>query len=143
MYKKILVALENSSADQTLIPHITQLAKLHGSTLILMHVADGWAARFYDELLLKESEEMKKDRAYLEETAATLRNQGLKVNTLLAHGDPPQEILNIANKEACDLIAMTSHGHRFIADMIYGSTIEKVRHEASVPILVLKAQADL
>lgn len=140
MYKKILVALENSSADQTLIPHIAKLAQFHGSTLILLHVADGWAARFYDELLLRESEEMRKDKQYLEESAEKLRNQGLTVLTHLAHGDPPQEILNIANKEACDLIAMTSHGHRFIADMIYGSTIEEVRHEASIPILVLKAQ---
>lgn len=138
MYKKILVALENSIADQTLLPHISELAQVLHSQLLLVHVAEGWAARFYDELQLKESEEMIKNRQYLEEVAKQLRKKGLTVSTYLALGNPPEEIINAAEKENCDLIAMTSHGHRFIADILYGSTIEEVRHQSSLPLLVVK-----
>ena len=138
MYKKILVALENSVADQTLLPHITELAKFHKSHLFLVHVADGWVARHYDDMLLNESEEMIKDRQYLKETAENLKLTGLEVSTHLALGDPPKEILTLAEKESCDLIAMTSHGHRFFADIFYGSTIEEVRHESLIPLLIVK-----
>jgi len=140
MYRKILVALENSRADATLLPHVKQLAQRLGSELLLMHVADGWVARHFDRLKLAESDEMKADRAYLEQTAARLRAEGLSVTTQLALGDPPAEILKTAESEQCDLIAMTSHGHRLIGDIIYGSTIEEVRHKASVPILVVRAE---
>lgn len=138
MYKKILVALENSIADQTLLPHITELAKILKSHLLLVHVADGWVARHYDDMLLNESEEMVKDRQYLKETAKNLKLSGLEVSTHLALGDPPKEILILAEKEGCDLIAMTSHGHRFFADIFYGSTIEEVRHKSSIPLLIVK-----
>ncbi len=138
MYNKILVALDTSSADNSLIPHIAELARLHQSELLLVHVAEGWVARNYDDLGLKESEEMVKDREYLEKTAANLRGIGLKVKTHLALGDPPEEILKIAEQERCDLIAMTSHGHRFFADIFFGSTIEEVRHKAHIPLLVIK-----
>src|SRR5438128_7622280 len=65
MYRKILVALENSHADETLLPHVAGLAKLHGSGLLLVHVADGFVARNYEQLGLAESREMKEDRVYL------------------------------------------------------------------------------
>lgn len=138
MYKKILVALENSVADQSLLPHIKELAKIHKSHLFLVHVAEGWAARHYDEMLLKESEEMIKDRQYLVETATNLKAEGLQVSAHLALGDPPEEILRLAESEHCDLIAMTSHGHRFFADIFLGSTIEEVRHKSSIPLLIVK-----
>lgn len=138
MYKKILVALENSSTDKSLIEHITKLAKIHGSHLLLVHVADGWVARNYDALMLKKSEEMVEDKKYLEKTAELMRSQGLEVSSFLARGEPSEEILTIGVKEKCDLIAMTSHGHRFLADLVFGSTIEDVRHKTSIPILVVK-----
>ena len=139
MYQKILVALENSQADQTLLPHIGELAKLHGSDLLLVHVADGFAARNYDQLKLAESEEMKSDRAYLENSASTLRQRGLKVDTLLALGDPAEGILKAAEDRQCDLIAMTAHGHRLLGDLFFGSTINEVRHKARVPVLLVRA----
>lgn len=138
MYKKILVALENSPADQSLLPHIEKLAQILHSQLLLVHVAEGWAARHYDELVLKDSEEMIQDRNYLEKEAQKLRSRGLEVGTYLARGEPSQEILSTASREGCDLIAMTSHGHRFLADLFLGSTIEEVRHASSIPILVVK-----
>ncbi len=139
MYQRILVALENSRSDQALLPHVEKLAALLHSELLLVHVADGWAARNFDRLKLAESEEMKADRAYLEETASKLRAVGLQVRVHLALGDPPAEILKAADTEKCDLIAMTTHGHRLIGDIIYGSTIEHVRHKATVPLLVVRA----
>jgi len=140
MYKKILVALENGPADQTILPHIAELAERFGSNLLLLHVADGWAARNFNKLELSESEEMKDDRVYLEKTASALRLQNLSVTTQLALGDPPAEILRIADAEHCDLIAMTSHGHRFFGDLFHGSTITQVRHHTSIPLLVLRAE---
>ena len=139
MYKRILVALENGRADEALLPHIAQLARQLGSELLLVHVADGFAARNFDQLKLNESEEMRTDRAYLDSAAATLRAQGLVVQTLLALGNPPNEILKTAESRQCDLIAMTSHGHKLIGDIFLGSTIEKVRHNTNVPILVVRA----
>jgi manganese transport protein len=141
VYSKILVALENSRADQSLLPHITQLAGLLNSQLLLLHVADGWVARNFDMLKLAESEEMKSDRRYLDEIAESLRMAGLTVEVRLALGDPPKEILKIAADEGCDLIAMTTHGHRLIGDLLHGSTIHEVRHRATIPVLLVRASS--
>ena len=140
MYRKILVALENSRADESLLPHITQLARLHGSALLLIHVADGWVARNFDQLKLTESEEMKADQSYLDKVAIAMRGEGLEVSTHLALGDPPSEILKTAGREHCDLIAMTTHGHRLLGDLIFGSTISHVRHRAQIPVLLVRAE---
>ena len=139
MYRKILVALENGPADDTLLPHVAALAKQLGSELLLLHVADGFAARNFDQLKLAESEEMNADLQYLEAAAARLRGDNLTVRVHLALGDPPAQILKTAEREHCDLIAMASHGHRFVGDMIYGSTIHKVRHQTSIPVLLVRA----
>jgi nucleotide-binding universal stress UspA family protein len=140
MYKKILVTLENSPADRALLPHVADLAAHFGSEILLVHVADGFAARCFDQLILNESEEMKEDRAYLEKIAGHLRERKLSVHTQLAMGNPPTEILRIANAEKCDLIAMTSHGHRFWGDLFHGSTITEVRHSTTIPMLILRAK---
>ncbi len=140
MYRKILVALENSKADASLLTHIEQLGEYFHSELLLVHVADGWVARNFNQLKLAESDEMKEDRRYLESTAAKLRDIGLKVSVHLALGDPPREILKTADREKCDLIAMTTHGHRLIGDLIFGSTIHTVRHKAMVPVLLVRAR---
>jgi len=140
MYRKILVALENSRADKSLLPHVTELAGRLGSELLLVHVADGWAARNFDRLKLTESDEMKADRAYLESVAAQLRGKGMTVTARLALGDPPAEILKTAEAEQCDLIAMTSHGHRLLGDLLFGSTIHEVRHKTTIPVLLVRAE---
>lgn len=140
MYRKILVSLENGPADTRLLPHVSALAKQVGAELLLLHVADGWAARNYDQLKLAESEEIKADRAYLERVAEKIRGAGLTVATQLALGNPPQEILKTAQAGHCDLIAMGSHGHRLIGDIIHGSTIYEVRHKSSIPVLLVRAE---
>jgi manganese transport protein len=138
MYRKILVTLDTTASDRELLPHIVQLATLAQSELLLLHVADGWAARNFDQLSLAESEEMKEDMRYLEETATRLRSEsGLRIETRLALGNPPAQILQVATEAQCDLIALASHGHRLVGDIIHGSTIDAVRHKARIPILVV------
>jgi manganese transport protein len=137
MYRKILVALDTTASDLELLPHVTDMAVLMQSELLLLHVADGWVARNFDQLNLSDSEEMRDDWKYLEDTAARLRATGLTVTTRLALGSPPTQILKVADEDAVDLIALASHGHRLVGDIIYGSTIEAVRHKAKVPILAV------
>src|SRR5437868_13598548 len=127
MYQKILVALENSRADEALLPHIIELAKLHDSELVLVHVADGFVARNYDQSKLAQTQEMKDDRAYLESSALKLRSQGFKVSTLLELGDRGEGILKAAQDGQCDLIAMTAHAHRHLGDLLSRSAIDTVR----------------
>ena len=140
MYQRILIPLENSAADQAILDHIKPLAKMTGASLLLMHVADGWVARNYDLLNLAESEEMREDRAYLETRAAELRGEGFTVDHILARGEPADEMIKAAEAHRVDLIAMSTHGHRFISDLLYGSTADKVRHLVDVPVLLLKAK---
>jgi len=140
MYKKILVALENGEADKRLLPHVSELARQVGAELLLLHVADGWAARNYEQLNLTESAEMKADGEYLGQKAVELRALGLTVGTTLALGNPPNEIIRIAAQSGCDLIALASHGHKLIGDIVYGSTIDKVRHNTTIPLLVVSTK---
>jgi len=140
VYRRILVAIENSAADQTILNHVGELAKLTGASLVLVHVADGWAARHFDDLKLRESEEMKADRAYLDRLQQELRGRGLSVETFLATGDPATELVRAAEAQAVDLIAMSTHGHRFLADVLHGATADRVRHLVTVPVLLLRAQ---
>jgi nucleotide-binding universal stress UspA family protein len=140
MYRRILAALDHTDADAVLLPHIRDLARMTGAEVLLVHVADGWVARNFDRLNLAESEEIREDRDYLERTAYSLRTEtGIAVKTRLAMGDPPREILRLAEEEGCDLIAMTTHGHRLIGDILFGSTIEYVRHRCKAPLLIVSA----
>ena len=140
MYQHILVAVEHSKADEAILDHIVTLARLTKARLLLVHVADGFAARHFDDLNLRESEEIRDDRAYLQRRTDELRNAGLEVTNRLAMGDPATEIIKIADQEHVDLIAMSTHGHRFLSDLIHGTTVDKVRHTVRVPVLLLRAQ---
>jgi nucleotide-binding universal stress UspA family protein len=140
MYGTILVAIENSGADRTVIEHVQQLAKLTGASLLLVHVADGWAARHFDDLELRESEEMAADRAYLEKLRVELTERGFTTRTLLALGDPATQLVKVAEEQRVDLIAMSTHGHRFLNDLLRGSTADRVRHDVGVPVLMIKAR---
>jgi nucleotide-binding universal stress UspA family protein len=138
MYHTILVPVENRETDQTILKHIRPLARLANSKLMLVHVADGWVARNYENLKLQESEEMKEDRAYLANLERELRAEGFEVSSILAMGEPSTEIIKLARAEPVELIAMSTHGHRFISDLLYGSTADKVRHNVDIPVLLLK-----
>lgn len=139
MYQRILVAIEHSGADETILKHVEQLARLTGASLLLVHVADGWVARHFNDLELRESEEMQGDRAYLDQLTATLNAAGLPTQARLALGDPASELIRIVEEEHVDLIAMSTHGHRFLNDLVRGTTVDRVRHEVKVPVLLLRA----
>src|SRR2546428_13230657 len=116
MYRRILVPLEHSPADDAILRHVRPLAKLSGATLLLLHVADGWVARNIRELALRESEEMREDRAYLERVCAALRAEGFDADSVLAAGNPPEAIAEGAERERCALIAMGTHRGRGFGD---------------------------
>ena len=140
MYRRILVAVENSPADRTILAHVSELARLTGAALLLVHVADGWAARNFNQLKLRESEEMKADRDYLDRLRGELAGCGLEVETRLAMGDPADELVKVSEEQGVDLIAMSTHGHRFVKDVLLGATADKVRHLVKIPVLLLRAQ---
>jgi len=140
MYKTILVPVENRETDETILQHIRPLARLTKAKLMLMHVADGWVARNFEQLHLRESDEMKEDREYLAGLEKALQAEGFEVSSVLAMGEPATEIIKLARTQPVDLIAMSTHGHRFISDLLYGSTADKVRHQVDVPVLLLKVR---
>ena len=139
MYRKILVALENSRTDEAILAHIEPLARLMGSELVLVHVADGWVARNLNQLNLAESREMRDDRAYLERVRARFVEGGIPAEAVLLVGEPADAIVRLARETGADLIAMSTHGHRFLGDLIYGSTASRVRHTVQIPVLLLRA----
>jgi nucleotide-binding universal stress UspA family protein len=140
MYHHILIPLENSSADETILAHIKPLARITGAKLLLVHVADGWVARNFNQLQLAESDEMKQDRSYLEKRTRELTGEGFTCAAVLALGEPSDEIIKLAREKDIDLIAMTTHGHRLVSDILYGATADKVRHAVDVPVLLLKVK---
>ena len=139
MYKHILIPLDNSPADLTILDHIRPLAKQLKAELILVHVADGFGARYQKQLNLEDSEEIKKDQKYLNHWHGKLPREGFEVKSHLLTGDPPDQILNIAEQEQVDLIAMPTHGHRFFQDLILGSVAENIRHRTNIPILMIRS----
>lgn len=141
MYRRILVPLEHSAYDAVILDHVRHLATLCRSSLVLIHVADGWAARNQLSLKLRESEEMRVDRDYIEGLCAQLRREGFDTESILAGGDPASEIASAADREGCDLIAMATHGHRGLQDLLYGTTANGVRHRTMVPVLMVRGPA--
>ena len=141
MYQRILVAIEHSPADQTILAHVQPLARLTHAQLLLLHVADGWAARAYDELQLRESEEMRDDRDYLDESGraacgrrGSTRTGGSSAAIRRRRSSGP------AGAEHVDLVAMATHGHRLLSDLVHGTTVNRVRHELEMPVLLLRAR---
>ena len=140
MYLRILVPLENTPYDEAILAHVRKLAKNCGSAIVLIHVADGWVARNIRELHLRESEEMREDRAYLDRVCGALRADGFDVDAVLAAGDPVAEISEAAIREGCDLIAMATHGHRGLNDVVRGSVASALRHRTMIPVLMVRGQ---
>ncbi|MBI2795726.1 MAG: universal stress protein [Gemmatimonadetes bacterium] len=138
MYRRILVPLEHSGTDACIVEHVRGLARHCGASLVLIHVADGWVAQHHGQLELRESDEMRRDREYLDRQGELLRGDGFEVDAVLASGDPAREIAAAALREQCDLIAMGTHGHKLLADLVYGSVASEVRHIATVPVLLVR-----
>jgi nucleotide-binding universal stress UspA family protein len=138
MYETILVTLDGSPSDRAIIEHVKQLAKLAGSRLVLLHVADGWAARTYGPDAV--SPEIAEDTTYLATVRSEFQSAGIGTEAELAYGDPANEIIKWVKEKGCDLVAMSTHGHRFLADVFLGTTATRVQHNISAPVLLLRAK---
>jgi len=138
MYETILVTLDGTPTDRAIIEHVKQLAKLAHSRLVLLHVADGWAARTYGPDAV--SPEIAEDTAYLERVRAEFQSIGIPAQAELAYGEPADEIIKWVRQKGCDLVAMSTHGHRFLADVFLGATASRVQHNISAPVLLLRAK---
>jgi nucleotide-binding universal stress UspA family protein len=138
VYKTILVTLDGTPTDKAIIEHIIQLAKFAQGRVVLLHVADGWAARTYGPDAV--SPEIIEDTAYLEKVRKEFQSAGVSAEAELAYGDPATQIVKWVKEKGCDLLAMSTHGHRFLADLFLGTTATRVRHSVNVPILLLKAR---
>ena len=138
MYKIILVTLDGTSTDRAIIGHVKSLAKLAQSRVVLLHVADGWAARTYGPDAI--SREITEDTAYLKKVRAEFQAAGIHADAELAFGEPVKEIVKWVKQKGCDLVAMSTHGHRFLADIFLGTTASRVQHSISVPVLLLRAK---
>jgi nucleotide-binding universal stress UspA family protein len=138
MYESILVTLDATKTDRAIIDHVKPLAKLTGGRVVLLHVATGWAARIFGPDGV--SPEIREDRAYLERVQAELVAAGIPTEFELAYGEPAKEIVRWVREKGCDLVAMSTHGHRFLADLFLGTTASRVQHRISVPVLLLRAK---
>jgi len=138
MYHTILVTLDGTPTDRAIIEHIKKLATLAQSRLVLLHVADGWAARTYGPDAI--SPEIAEDLAYLESVRSEFEAAGIPAESELAYGDSATEIIKWVQQKGCDLVAMSTHGHRFIADLLLGTTATRVQHSIRVPVLLLRAK---
>jgi nucleotide-binding universal stress UspA family protein len=138
MYKTILVTVDGTPTDRAIIDHVKQLAKLSGGRVVLLHVADGWAARTYGRDAV--SREIAEDTDYLKKVRSEFEASGISADAELAYGDPAKEIIRWVKQKCCDLVAMSTHGHRFFADLFLGTTASRVQHNVSVPVLLLRAK---
>ena len=138
MYQTILVTLDGTATDRAIIEHIKQLAALARSRLVLLHVADGWAARTYGPDAV--SPEIAEDTAYLRKVREEFQSTGIPAEAELAYGEPADQIIKWVEQKGCDLVAMSTHGHRFFADLFLGTTASRVQHNVSVPVLLLRAK---
>ncbi len=138
MYETILVTLDGTPSDRAIIEHVKQLAKLANSKVVLLHVADGWAARTYGPDAV--SPEITEDTAYLEKVRAEFESAGVSAQSELAYGEPADQIIKWVEKKKCDLVAMSTHGHRFLADIFLGATATRVRHKISAPVFLLRSK---
>lgn len=138
MYKTILVTLETTPTDRAIIDHIKQLAAALKSNVVLLHVATGVPAQFHGSQAA--GKEVEEDRAYLEAVRTEFESCGIPARSQLAFGDPVREIVKWVQEQGCDLVAMSTHGHQFVADIILGTTASRVQHNISVPVLMLRAK---
>ena len=138
MYDTILVTLDSTPTDRPIIEHVKRLAQLAHSRVVLLHVADGWAARQYGPDAV--SPEISEDTEYLQKVRAEFQSTGIAAEAELAYGDPAKEIVKWVEQKGCDLVAMSTHGHRFLADLFLGTTATRVQHSIRVPVLLLKAR---
>ena len=138
MYQTILITLDATPTDRAIINHIKTLAAIMKSRVVLLHVADGWAARTFGPDAV--SPEITEDMTYLKQVRNEFESAGIPADAFLAYGDPVKEIVRWVHEKHCDLVAMSTHGHRFLADIFFGATASHVQHSIDVPVLMIRAR---
>jgi nucleotide-binding universal stress UspA family protein len=138
MYESILVTLDTTPTDRAIIEHIKQLATLMHSTVTLLHVATSVPAQMFGADAA--GQEIREDTAYLAGAQREFESAGIPVRTHLAYGDPVKEIVKWVKENDCQLVAMSTHGHHLVADLVLGTTANRVQHAISVPVLLLRAK---
>ena len=120
MYQTILITLDATPTDRAIINHIKMLGAIMKSRVVLLHVADGRAARTFGPDAV--SPGITEDKAYLEKVRKEFESVGIPADAFLAYGEPVTEIVRWSNEKQCDLVAMSTHGHRFLADIFLCAT---------------------
>jgi nucleotide-binding universal stress UspA family protein len=138
MYDNILLTLDASQADRPIIEHIKALARVMRSRVFLLHVATGTPAKVYGPNA--GGKEVDDSRAYLDRVKAEFEAASIPAAAELGYGEPVREILKWVEAKGCDLVAMGTHGHKLLADLVLGSTASRVQHNISVPVLLLRAR---
>ena len=135
-YSRILVPLDHSVLDKLAVGHAAGMAKLYSARIFLLHVEEGATSRVYGDEA--STAEVEAGERYLERIANSLRGQGIEVETSIAHSSSPKkEIVRYAAEVHPDLVIMGAHGHGGLKDVIFGTTIDPVRHQLKVPILIV------
>ncbi len=134
--KHIAAALGRDDGDAAIVGRALSLAQAEGALLTLIHVADSAPARIYGSEVY--DEHTRDDEQYLLEIAAEVRASGVAVEIALPHGDPSKELIRFAESHGVDMLVMGSHGHRLIGDLLWGETVDPVRHGVGIPVLVVR-----
>ena len=138
MYDTILLSLDISPTDRPIIEHVKKLASIMHSRVILLRVATGAAAQFHGKEAA--GEEIAEIQAYLDKVKAEFEAASIPVTAELCYGEPAREIIKWVNEKGCDLLAMGTHGHKLVADLVLGTTASRVQHNVSIPVLLLRAR---
>jgi manganese transport protein len=136
LFSKIGVAIDYSSVDVKVLSHAQSLAKGYGASLLLFHVVEGVGGQVFGKEAY--DDEARHDRELIDSLAEQIRRTGVAVETTLGYGRVAEQIVRISRENGIDLLIMGGHGHRGLKDLILGTSISKVRHELSIPVLVVQ-----
>lgn len=136
VYRRILVPLDHSDRDRAAVAHAAAVARLHGATIHLLHVEEGATSQLYGPIA--SDAEVHAGERYFHDILEALRREGLKAELIVAYGrNPRKEIVRAAREVNPDLVVMGAHGHTGFKDLIFGTTINGVRHAVTAPVLVV------
>jgi manganese transport protein len=137
IYRRILVPLDHTARDRAAIAHAAAMARLHNAIVYLLHVEEGVTSQVYGSM--SSTAEVEAGRVYLRNIVEALENSGVRVEAVVRHSDDPkEEIVRLVREVSPDLMVMGAHGHSGLKDIIFGTTINAVRHQVKVPILVVR-----
>jgi manganese transport protein len=137
VYHSILLPLDHTSLDALAVNHAAAMARIYGAKIYLLHVEEDVTSQVYGRA--SSTAEVEAGAQYLERIAQSLRDQGVTVETSISHSSSPRkEIVRYGREIRPDLVIMGAHGHGGLKDLIFGNTINPVRHHLAVPMLIVR-----